>query len=95
MKRQLIEVRRDHAQGIDKMVLECAAEAAGPVEPVYEPIVRRINATIHDVSTIGHDRSFNDRVFTQAGAARPCTVSPPMALHETMRPSAWRRTPKP
>lgn len=28
--RQLIDVQRDHAKGIVKMVPECAAEAAGP-----------------------------------------------------------------
>jgi hypothetical protein len=62
LKRQLIDVQRDHAKGIVKMVLECAAEAAGPVEPAYKPNYRRINVTIQDVSTVGYESSYNDNV---------------------------------
>lgn len=62
LKRQLIDVQRDHAKGIVRMVLDCAAEAAGPVEPAYKPNYRRINVTIQDVSTVGYDSSYNDNV---------------------------------
>lgn len=62
LKRQLIDVQRDHAKGIVKMVLECAAEAAGPVEAAYKPTYRRIDVTIQDVSTVGYDSSYNDNV---------------------------------
>lgn len=62
LKRQLIAVQRDHPRGIVKMVLECAAEAAGPVEPVYKPTVRRINATIQDISLMEIGRGFCDHV---------------------------------
>jgi hypothetical protein len=62
LNRQLIDVQRDHAKGIVKMVLGCAAEAAGPAEPVYKPTYRRIDVTIQDVTTVGHASSYNDNV---------------------------------
>ncbi|WP_354214659.1 hypothetical protein [Arthrobacter sp. UYCo732] len=62
MKRQLIDVQRDHAKGIVKMVLECAAEAAGPVVPAYRPTVRRINVTVQDISLMEIGRGFCDHV---------------------------------
>ena len=82
LKRQLIDVPRDHATGIVKMVLECAAEAAGPVEPAYVPNVRRINVTILGVGTLGSFRSFKDHVSYTTGwdgehARRGSAYGPP------------------
>ncbi|ACL42302.1 hypothetical protein Achl_4351 (plasmid) [Pseudarthrobacter chlorophenolicus A6] len=59
MKRQLVEVPRDHIKDIVKMVMECADEAAGPA---HQPKVRRINATIRHISCepVGH--GYCDRV---------------------------------
>lgn len=62
LQRQLIDVQRDHAKGIVQMVLECAAEAAGPVEPVYRPEVRRITATIKVVDLYPTAHGFCDHV---------------------------------
>lgn len=62
LKRQLIDVQRDHAQGIVTMVLECAAEAAGPVIPKYEPAVRRVNVTVQNISLMEVGRGFCDHV---------------------------------
>jgi len=90
LKRQLIDVQRDHAKGIVKMVLECAAEAAGQVEPVYEPIVRRLNVTIQDVSTIGHDRSFNDHVlYSGWGGEAVYRISAYGPPRNDAAPTAW------
>ncbi|GAA4033447.1 hypothetical protein GCM10023063_16380 [Arthrobacter methylotrophus] len=44
------------------MVLECAAEVAGPVEPAYKPDTRRLKVTIQEVSTAGFDNAYNDHV---------------------------------
>ncbi|HEX9088685.1 MAG TPA: hypothetical protein VF867_14300 [Arthrobacter sp.] len=62
LKRQLIDVQRDHAKGIVKMVLECATEAAGPVEPAYKPNYRRINVTIKDISRMEIGNGFCDNI---------------------------------
>lgn len=62
MNRQLIGVQRDHAKGIVAMVLECAAEVAGPVEPVYEPHTRRLNVTIKEVATLQFGHGYSDHV---------------------------------
>lgn len=62
LKRQLIDVQRDHAKGIVKMVLDCAAEAAGPAVPAYEPTTRRINVTIQGISLVKIGRGFCDHV---------------------------------
>lgn len=62
LKRQLIAVQRDHAKGIVKMVLGCAAEVAGPAVPAYKPTVRRINVTIQDISLMEIGRGFCDHV---------------------------------
>ncbi|WP_427133997.1 hypothetical protein [Pseudarthrobacter sp. S9] len=67
LKRQLIDVQRDHAKGIVQMVLECAAEAAGPAVPLYEPNVRRINVTIESVSTLEFGHGFSDHVSYTTG----------------------------
>ncbi|QOD05966.1 hypothetical protein [Pseudarthrobacter sp. BIM B-2242] len=67
MNRQLIEVQRDHAKGIVAMVLGCAAEVAGPREPVYEPNTRRLNVTIKDVSTLQFGHGFSDHVGYTTG----------------------------
>jgi hypothetical protein len=62
LKRQLIDVQRDHATGIVKMVLECATEAAGPAEPAYKPKVRRIDATIKAVDIYSTSHGFCDHI---------------------------------
>ena len=67
LKRQLIDVQRDHAKGIVKMVLDCATEAAGPVEPAYKPNYRRIDVTVQDVFTIGYDSGYSDNVVYVTG----------------------------
>lgn len=59
LKRQLIDVQRDHAKGIVKMVLDCAAEA---VVPGYKPTVRRINVTIQDISLMEIGHGFCDNI---------------------------------
>jgi hypothetical protein len=93
LKRQLIDVQRDHAKGIVKMVLACAAEAAGPVEPAYKPNYRRIDVTIQDVSTVGYDNSYSDNVAYVTGVpghrgsayGRPRNDPSPTAMTETLR----------
>lgn len=82
LNRQLIDVQRDHAKGIVKMVLECATEAAGPVAPAYKPNYRRINVTIQDVATTGDGSSYTDHVGYVTGwdgesAHRGSAYSPP------------------
>lgn len=67
LNRQLIDVQRDHAKGIVKMVLECAAEAAGPVEPAYKPSMRRINGTIRQIFAIEVGRGYCDAVVYGTG----------------------------
>lgn len=67
LKRQLIDVQRDHAKGIVKMVLDCAAEAAGPVEPAYKPTTRRINVTIENFSIMQIGNGFCDHVSYVTG----------------------------
>lgn len=67
LKRQLIDVQRDHAKGIVKMILECATEAAGPAEPSYKPTVRRINGTIRQVFVIEVGRGYCDAVVYGTG----------------------------
>lgn len=66
MKRQLVEVPRDHARGIVSMVLECAADVAGPVEAAYQPRTRRINVTVKDVSLENYG-GYCDRVHYVSG----------------------------
>jgi hypothetical protein len=93
LKRQLIDVQRDHAKGIVKMVLDCAAEAAGPVEPAYKPNYRRIDVTVQDVSTVGYDNGYSDNVAYVTGEpghrgsayGRPRNDSSPTAMTETLR----------
>lgn len=67
LKRQLIDVQRDHAKGIVKMVLECATEAAGPVEPAYNPATRRINVTVKGISLLQLGNGFCDHVSYVSG----------------------------
>jgi hypothetical protein len=67
LKRQLIDVQRDHAKGIVKMVLDCAAESAGPVEPAYKPNYRRINVTVEEVRTLEFGHGFSDHVRYRHG----------------------------
>lgn len=79
LKRQLIEVQHDHAKGIVKMVVECAAE---PAEPAYSPAVRRINATIKAVSLYPTAHGFCDHVSYVSGwgdrsAPRDSAYGPP------------------
>lgn len=85
LNRQLIDVQRDHAKGIVKMVLECAAEAAGPVEPAYKPNYRRINVTVQEVFTLGNDCGSYDQVVYSPWVMIPCTADPPTARHGTAR----------
>jgi hypothetical protein len=93
LKRQLIDVQRDHANGIVKMVLDCAAEVAGPVEPAYKPNYRRIDVTVQDVSTVGYDNGYSDNVVYVIGEpghrgsayGRPRNDSSPTAMTETLR----------
>lgn len=96
LKRQLIDVQRDHARGIVKMVLECATEAAGPVEPAYKPNYRRINVTIQDVSTVGYGSSYNDHVgyvtgwdgepkLRNSAFGRPRNDAAPTAMTDALR----------
>jgi len=62
LKRQLIDVQRDHTKDIVKMVLDCAAEAPEPVIPAYKPTTRRINVTIQGISIINIGRGFCDHI---------------------------------
>lgn len=96
LNRQLIDVQRDHAKGIVKMVLDCAAEAAGPVEPAYKPNYRRIDVTVQGVSTIGYDNGYSDHVSYITGwdgapghrssaYGRPRNDASPTAMTDTLR----------
>lgn len=87
LQRQLIDVQRDHAKGIVKMVLECAAEAAGPVEPAYKPATRRINVTVESVSLLQLGNAFYDHVSYLTGwdggpARRSSAFTPPSNSEE-------------
>lgn len=62
LERQLVEVQRDHAKGIVALVLGCAAEVAGPLEPAYEPNNQRLNVTIKEVTTLHFGNGFSDHV---------------------------------
>lgn len=80
LQRQLIDVQRDHAKGIVKMILDCAAEAAGSSEPVYTPRVRRINATIKVVDLYPTAHGFCDHVSyisSDRSARRASAFGPP------------------
>lgn len=95
LNRQLIDVQRDHAKGIVKMVLECAAEAAGPVEPAYKPNYRRINVTVQEVFTLGNDCGSydqvvyspwgNDSVYSRSAYGPPRNSSEPTAMTASLR----------
>lgn len=67
MSRQLINIDRSHAHGIVTMVMACAAEAAGPIEPPYEPEIRRINGTVIEVSTLNLGHRFCDHISYDTG----------------------------
>lgn len=87
LKRQLIDVQRDHAMGIVKTVLECATEAAGPVVPVYKPTVRRINVAIQDISLMEVGHGFCDNIGYVTGwdgqaARRGNAYTPPSNTSE-------------
>jgi hypothetical protein len=82
MNRQLITVERSHARGIVAMVMECAAEAAGPLEPPYEPTIRRINGTVMEVGTLQVGDGFCDRISYDTGwdgspVSRSSAYTPP------------------
>jgi hypothetical protein len=64
MQRQLIEEPRDHAKSIVNMVLECAAEAAGPA---YKPHTRRINVFVKAVEPFEFGGGFCDHVLYIGG----------------------------
>jgi hypothetical protein len=87
LTRQLINIDRSHARGIVAMVLECAAEAAGPVEPPYEPTIRRINGTVDEVSTLNLGHGFCDHISYRTGwdgslSFRSSAYTPPRNTEE-------------
>ncbi|QOT19628.1 hypothetical protein [Paenarthrobacter sp. YJN-5] len=71
LKRQLIGVERDHVMALVKMALDCASEAAGPVDPVYRPRVRRISAVIKAVDLYPTAHGFCDHISYSCGGKAP------------------------
>lgn len=93
MTRQLINIDRSHAHGIVTMVMACAAEAAGPIEPPYEPEIRRFNGTVVEVSSLNLGHGFCDHISYDTGwdgslAYRAPAYTPP---RNTAEPTASTR----